>query len=99
MTSDTCNFILNIEETSKKGKNAGQVRLRPIGFYSRVCDLAEAVIDLKMRSSITRTMKGFIQEHTALVDEIRQLFKVGIKGIGTMPCNECDAKAKQVPKE
>ena len=94
MTSDAFNFILNVEDAVKEGENAGTLRTRPIGFYSRVCDLVEAVIDLKMKSSTTQSMKGFIQEHAALVAEIRQLFQVGIKGIGTMPCKECEAKEK-----
>ena len=80
MTSDAFNFILNVEDAVKEGENAGTLRTRPIGFYSRVCDLVEAVIDLKMKSSTTQSMKGFIQEHAALVAEIRQLFQVGIKG-------------------
>jgi hypothetical protein len=95
MTSDPNNYILNTKEVIKEGKNAGKTRLRPIAYYSRVSDLVEGIIDRKMRNSTTRTMKGFIQEHQALVDEIRKLFKVGITGIGTMPCSECGAKAKK----
>ena len=95
MTSDVNNFILNEAFVVKDGKDAGKTRLRPIGCYSRVSDLVEGIIDRKMRNSTSRTMKGFIQEHTALVDEIRRLFKVGITGIGTMPCSECGAKQKK----
>ena len=95
MTSDAHNFILNEVSTVQTGKNAGKQRLTPIGYYSRVSDLVEGLIDRKMRGSLTRTMKGFIQEHTSLVDEIKRLFKVGITGIGTMPCKECGAKARR----
>jgi len=95
MTSDAHNFILNEVTIVKTGKSAGTQRLVPVAYYSRVSDLVEGIIDRKMRGSLARTMKGFIQEHTALVDEIRQLFKVGITGIGTMPCSECGAKQKK----
>ena len=92
MTSDAYNFILNELAIVRQGENAGQRRLRPIGYYSRVEDLVEGIIDRKMRSSITRTMKAFIQEHRALVADIRKLFKVGLTGIGSMPCAECGAQ-------
>lgn len=94
MTSDAHNFILNEAAIVEKGKSAGKTRLRPIAYYSRVSDLVEGIIDRKMRNSTTRTMKGFIQEHRALVDDIRKLFRVGITGIGTMPCKECGAKER-----
>lgn len=95
MTSDAHNYILNTKEIVKDGKNAGKTRLRPIAYYSRVSDLIEGIIDRKMKGSLTRTMKGFIQEHRALCDEIRKLFKVGITGIGTMPCKECGSKERK----
>ena len=90
MTSDAHNFILNEVEIGKTGKCAGKRRLRPVGFYGSVPDLAEAVISKKMKS----TMKAFLSEHTQLVDEIRQLFKVGMTGVGTMPCQECGNNGK-----
>ena len=97
MTSDAHNFILNEVQIGQKGKSEGKRRLVPIGFYSNVSSLCEAVITKKMRSSTTRTMKTFLQEHTELVDEIRRLFKVGITGIGVMPCAEC-GNTKQAAK-
>lgn len=90
MTSDAYNFILNEVQVIQEGSNAGKTRLKPVGYYSRVEDLVEGVIDRKMRSSTIRTMKGFIAAHRTLCDEIRNLFKVGITGIGTMPCSECE---------
>ena len=95
MTSDANNFILNEFAVNKTGKNAGKVRLRPVGFYTSVTDLCKAVINKKLKSSTTRTMKAFLQEHNALCDEIRNLFRVGITGIGTMPCKECGNKQEK----
>lgn len=75
MTSDTYNFILNEVSVVKTGKTAGQTRLTPIGYYSRVSDLVDGLISLKMRQSTKRTLESFIKEHQSLVDEIRQLLK------------------------
>jgi hypothetical protein len=94
MTSDAHNFILNEVSVVKSGKTTGKVRLRPIGYYSCVSDLVEGVISKRMKSSTTRTMKAFLSEHTQLVDEIRRLFKVGMTGVGTMPCQECGNKGR-----
>jgi len=95
MTSDAHNFILNVVETVQKGKTAGQTRLRAVGFYQSVEDLVEGLISKKMKQSTKRTLKAFLQEHTELVGEIRRLFRIGITGIGTMPCKECGAKARK----
>lgn len=98
MTSDAHNFILNEVTTVKEGKDKGNRRLRPVAFYSCVEDLVQGIIDRHMRASTTRTMKAFIQEYQALTGEIRNLFRVGITGIGTMPCSECGAKQKKKVK-
>ena len=94
MTSDPYNFILNEVSIIKTGKDAGNTRLTPVGYYQSVPSLVEGIISKKMGRSATRTMKGFIEEYQALIQEIRNLFRVGITGIGTMPCKECGAKQK-----
>ena len=94
LTSDPHNFILNEVGVGKTGKNIGKGRLKPVGFYSCISDLCDGIISKKMKSSTTRTMKAFLEEHNALCDEIRRLFRVGIAGMGTMPCSECGNKHK-----
>lgn len=76
MTSDAHNFILNEVSIAQTGKKAGQQRLAPIGYYSRVSDLVDGLISLKMKRSTKRTMESFIKEHRALVDEIRKVFQI-----------------------
>lgn len=95
MTSDPHNFILNRVTIGKSGKSEGQRLSHPVGFYSNVPDLCEAIITKHLRSSTTRTMKELLSEHTRLVGGIRSLFEVGMTGIGTMPCRECEANRKR----
>ena len=94
MTSDAHNFILNEAHSAQDGKNKGKPVLVQVGFYPSVESLCEGLISRKLRGSTTRTIKTFLQEHTELVGEITRLFRVGITGVGTMPCKECDSKAK-----
>ena len=98
MTSDAFNFVLNESSIGIRGKVKGKPTLKAIGFYSSVSSLIDGLISLKMKKSTQRTLKGFIQEHNALIDEIRNLFKVGMTGIGTMPCKECGAEKKSCKK-
>uniref|UniRef100_A0A6M3KNC4 DUF5405 domain-containing protein n=1 Tax=viral metagenome TaxID=1070528 RepID=A0A6M3KNC4_9ZZZZ len=95
MTSDAYNFILNEVHVIETGKKAGKTTLVPIGYYPSVVSLCEGLISKKLRQSTKRTLKTFLQEHTELVDEIKGLFRIGITGIGTMPCSECGAKQKK----
>ena len=94
ITSDSLNFILNESHIAEDGKHKGKPVLVQVGFYPTVESLCEGLISRKLRQSTARTMKTLLQEHTELVREIRRLFRVGINGIGTMPCKECGAKAK-----
>ena len=90
MTSDAHNFILNEVVIGQKGKSEGVQRLEPVGYYNSVPALCEAVVAKRLKSSTARTMKGLLQEHTALVEDLRRLFRVGMTGIGSMPCSECE---------
>ncbi|HDL6962859.1 TPA: DUF5405 family protein [Yersinia enterocolitica] len=44
VTSDSLQFILNEVKISQKGKNEGQERLEPIGYYPTISQLVEGLI-------------------------------------------------------
>ncbi|CNF49121.1 putative relication initiation protein [Yersinia enterocolitica] len=44
VTSDSLQFILNEVKISKEGKNKGQERLEPIGYYPTISQLVEGLI-------------------------------------------------------
>jgi len=99
MTSDPHNFILNEVTVIKSGKDAGQKRLRAVAFFQSVPDLVEGLITLQLRESTQTSMQGLAQEHAELCENIRELFRVGITGIGTMPCKECGQAEECVKPE
>ena len=78
MTSDAHNFILNKVAVAKTGKHAGQPRLKSVAFYPSIEQLMDGLITLELRQSDARTLEGLIQDHTALIVEIKKLFKSGI---------------------
>ena len=75
MTSDAHNFILNEVVIAKTGKNAGKRRLKAAGFYPTIDQLIEGLITKELMFSGANTMEGLIQEHAALIAEIKRLFK------------------------
>jgi len=94
MTSDADNFILNESHIGIKGKCKGKLIISPIAFYPTITALLEGLIMKKLKQSTADSIKTLLRQHTELVEGIKGLFNVGITGIGTMPCEKCEAKRK-----
>ena len=94
ITSDAYNFILNEVAVVKTGKNTGKKVFRPIRFYSSIGELLDGLITQNLMLSNQDTMEGLIQDQADFIAEIKKLFKIGIKGVATVPCMECGGKEK-----
>lgn len=73
MTSDAYNFILCREMIIEEGKTKGQKVLRPIGYYPTIIQALEACLSKKLGESTTRTLKGLVNEHHALVAYFKEM--------------------------
>lgn len=75
LTSDAYNFVLNKETEVQEGEHKGEKTLVAIGFFPTILQALESLVDVKMRASTTRTLKGLIKEYMELTGQLCNTYK------------------------
>jgi len=71
ITSDRHNVILNEKITRKNGKNAGEVRLKTIGYYATLTGCLEGLVDYSVRMSKATTVEELMRE----IKDLKKMIK------------------------
>lgn len=62
ITSDSLQFILNTVKVGKSGKNEGQERFEPIGYYPTINQLVNGLIHHAVRNSSVTSIASLAAE-------------------------------------
>ena len=62
ITSDSLQFILNTVKVGKSGKNEGQERFEPIGYYPTINQLVNGLIHHAVRNSSVTSIVSLAAE-------------------------------------
>ena len=80
ITSDAFQYILNKKEIYQKGKNAGEVRLRALGYYATMEDLLVGYLQKRALESEAQNIKEYIKYFKSIQEEIKKLMSENLKG-------------------
>ena len=80
ITSDSFQYILNKKEIYQTGKNAGEVRMRALGFYRTMEDVLVGYLQKKALESEAKTIKEYIKDFKEIQEEIKKLMSKNLKG-------------------
>jgi len=72
ITSDDRQYVLSEEKVSKSGKTAGQTYTNDIGYYCKLVDVLNALLELKLRRSDTTTLESFKNDYMSFREELRK---------------------------
>jgi hypothetical protein len=71
ITSDDRQYVLSEEKISKSGKSEGNTYTDDIGYYCKLVDVLNALLELKLRRSDATTLGEFKNDYMSFREELK----------------------------